>query len=103
VKNNNLGQEDLCEDFFAYNLAKGTLYDGGTRLFLQNGTYKIHTTKNYLCMLFICSLELYLLFVAYIQILVLKLGLQTSRVESSRAGLNSNSTHENSSRIEPSS
>jgi hypothetical protein len=95
VKNNNLGQEDLCEDFFAYNLAKGTLYDGGTRLFLQNGTYKIHTTKNYLCMLFICSLELYLLFVAYIQILVLKLGLQTSR-----AGLNSNSTHENSSRVE---
>jgi hypothetical protein len=95
VKNNNLGQEDLCEDFFAYNLAKGTLYDGGTRLFLQNGTYKIHTTKNYLCMLFICSLELYLLFVAYIQILVLKLGLQTSR-----AGLNSNSTYENSSRVE---
>ncbi|KAL5982937.1 hypothetical protein ACLOJK_017017 [Asimina triloba] len=25
------GQEDLCEDFFAYNRAKGTLYDGETR------------------------------------------------------------------------
>ncbi|KAF6139360.1 hypothetical protein GIB67_026202 [Kingdonia uniflora] len=30
------GQEDLCEDFFAYNRAKGTLYDGQTRLFLRN-------------------------------------------------------------------
>ncbi|CAN4115325.1 unnamed protein product [Withania somnifera] len=27
-------QDDLCEDFFAYNRAKGTLYDGETRLFL---------------------------------------------------------------------
>lgn len=27
------GQDDLCEDFFAYNRAKGTLYDGETRLF----------------------------------------------------------------------
>ncbi|XP_078153113.1 uncharacterized protein LOC144548311 [Carex rostrata] len=31
------GQEDLCEAFFAYNRAKGTLYDGETRLFLRNG------------------------------------------------------------------
>ncbi|KAJ4775716.1 alcohol dehydrogenase [Rhynchospora pubera] len=31
------GQEDLCEPFFAYNRAKGTLYDGETRLFLRNG------------------------------------------------------------------
>ncbi|CAO2177520.1 unnamed protein product [Urochloa humidicola] len=31
------GQEDLCESFFAYNRAKGTLYDGETRLFLRNG------------------------------------------------------------------
>lgn len=30
------GQDDLCEDFFAYNRAKGTLYDGETRLFLLN-------------------------------------------------------------------
>ncbi|KAL0927785.1 hypothetical protein M5K25_001995 [Dendrobium thyrsiflorum] len=30
------GQEDLCEAFFAYNRAKGTLYDGQTRLFLRN-------------------------------------------------------------------
>ncbi|KAJ6805516.1 putative alcohol dehydrogenase [Iris pallida] len=30
------GQEDLCEAFFAYNRAKGTLYDGETRLFLRN-------------------------------------------------------------------
>ncbi|XP_078441021.1 groES-like zinc-binding alcohol dehydrogenase family protein [Wolffia australiana] len=29
------GQEDLCEDFFAFNRAKGTLYDGETRLFLR--------------------------------------------------------------------
>ncbi|KAL3630261.1 hypothetical protein CASFOL_023245 [Castilleja foliolosa] len=30
------GQDDLCESFFAYNRAKGTLYDGETRLFLRN-------------------------------------------------------------------
>ncbi|KAK8960373.1 Cinnamyl alcohol dehydrogenase 8 [Platanthera guangdongensis] len=30
------GQEDLCEAFFALNRAKGTLYDGQTRLFLRN-------------------------------------------------------------------
>ncbi|XP_057970445.1 uncharacterized protein LOC131159501 [Malania oleifera] len=30
------GQDDLCEAFFAYNRAKGTLYDGETRLFLRN-------------------------------------------------------------------
>lgn len=29
------GQDDLCEAFFAYNRAKGTLYDGETRLFLR--------------------------------------------------------------------
>ncbi|OMO89762.1 Alcohol dehydrogenase superfamily, zinc-type [Corchorus capsularis] len=29
------GHDDLCEDFFAYNRAKGTLYDGETRLFLR--------------------------------------------------------------------
>ncbi|KAK6150831.1 hypothetical protein DH2020_015763 [Rehmannia glutinosa] len=30
------GQDDLCESFFAYNRAKGTLYDGETRLFLRS-------------------------------------------------------------------
>ncbi|TQD73094.1 hypothetical protein C1H46_041371 [Malus baccata] len=30
------GHDDLCEDFFAYNRAKGTLYDGETRLFLRS-------------------------------------------------------------------
>lgn len=30
------GQEDLCEPFFTYNRAKGTLYDGETRLFLRS-------------------------------------------------------------------
>ncbi|XAR62776.1 Succinate-semialdehyde dehydrogenase (acetylating) [Bertholletia excelsa] len=30
------GQDDLCASFFAYNRAKGTLYDGETRLFLCN-------------------------------------------------------------------
>uniref|UniRef100_A0A6N2LHB7 Alcohol dehydrogenase-like N-terminal domain-containing protein n=1 Tax=Salix viminalis TaxID=40686 RepID=A0A6N2LHB7_SALVM len=30
------GHDDLCEDFFAYNRSKGTLYDGETRLFLRN-------------------------------------------------------------------
>lgn len=30
------GQDDLCEEFFAYNRAKGTLYDGETRLFLRS-------------------------------------------------------------------
>ncbi|XP_047148623.1 alcohol dehydrogenase [Vigna umbellata] len=30
------GHDDLCEAFFAYNRAKGTLYDGETRLFLRN-------------------------------------------------------------------
>ncbi|KAK9134679.1 hypothetical protein Syun_014009 [Stephania yunnanensis] len=29
------GQDDLCEAFFAYNRAKGVLYDGETRLFLR--------------------------------------------------------------------
>ncbi|KAL1539035.1 all-trans-retinol dehydrogenase [NAD(+)] ADH1B-like [Salvia divinorum] len=29
------GEDDLCEPFFAYNRAKGTLYDGETRLFLR--------------------------------------------------------------------
>lgn len=32
----NKGQDDLCEAFFAYNRARGTLYDGETRLFLRN-------------------------------------------------------------------
>jgi len=36
------GQEDLCESFFAYNRAKGTLCDGETRLFLRsNGNLRI--------------------------------------------------------------
>jgi hypothetical protein len=36
------GQEDLCEPFFAYNRAKGTLYDGETRLFLRgNGSLNV--------------------------------------------------------------
>ncbi|CAA7034912.1 unnamed protein product [Microthlaspi erraticum] len=30
------GHDDLCEDFFAFNRAKGTLYDGETRLFLRH-------------------------------------------------------------------
>nr|GMC60964.1 alcohol dehydrogenase 1B [Ipomoea batatas] len=30
------GQDDLCEAFFAYNRAKGTLYDGETRLFFRS-------------------------------------------------------------------
>ncbi|GAV61064.1 ADH_zinc_N domain-containing protein/ADH_N domain-containing protein [Cephalotus follicularis] len=30
------GHDDLCEDFFAYNRANGTLYDGETRLFLRS-------------------------------------------------------------------
>ncbi|KAG4998888.1 hypothetical protein JHK87_019960 [Glycine soja] len=30
------GHDDLCEAFFAYNRAKGTLYDGETRLFFRN-------------------------------------------------------------------
>ncbi|XP_075498426.1 uncharacterized protein LOC142536905 [Primulina tabacum] len=30
------GQDDLCESFFEYNRAKGTLYDGETRLFFRH-------------------------------------------------------------------
>jgi Zn-dependent alcohol dehydrogenase len=30
------GEDELCEDFSAYNRAKGTLYDGETRLFLRS-------------------------------------------------------------------
>lgn len=42
------GQEDLCESFFAYNRAKGTLYDGETRLFLRgNGNFSV--TQQYNC------------------------------------------------------
>ena len=34
------GEDELCDDFFAYNRAKGTLFDGETRLFLRNsGNY----------------------------------------------------------------
>jgi hypothetical protein len=43
------GQEDLCESFFAYNRAKGTLYDGETRLFLRgNGKHTriMHVTHH---------------------------------------------------------
>ncbi|KAG2251549.1 hypothetical protein Bca52824_081685 [Brassica carinata] len=32
--------DDLCEDFFVYNRAKGTLYDGETRLFLRHDDKK---------------------------------------------------------------
>ncbi|CAM8929280.1 unnamed protein product [Rhodiola kirilowii] len=32
----NRGQEDICEPFFTYNRAQGTLYDGETRLFLRS-------------------------------------------------------------------
>ncbi len=32
------GQDDLCEKFFAYNRLKGTLYDGETRLWRDDGT-----------------------------------------------------------------
>ncbi|GAA2776285.1 zinc-binding dehydrogenase [Saccharopolyspora taberi] len=31
------GDEEICERFFAYNRAKGQLYDGGTRLFRAGG------------------------------------------------------------------
>lgn len=34
------GHDDLCEDFFAFNRAKGTLYDGETRLFLRHDGIK---------------------------------------------------------------
>ncbi|CAL5423591.1 unnamed protein product [Camellia sinensis] len=37
----NKGQDDLCEDFFASNRAKGTLYDGETRLFLRNSGNRV--------------------------------------------------------------
>ncbi|KAK6944280.1 Alcohol dehydrogenase, N-terminal [Dillenia turbinata] len=30
------GQDDLCEPFFTYNRAKGTLYDGETRIFFRD-------------------------------------------------------------------
>nr|POE59423.1 succinate-semialdehyde dehydrogenase (acetylating) [Quercus suber] len=30
-----MGEDELCNDFFAYNRAKGTLFDGETRLFLR--------------------------------------------------------------------
>ncbi|CAA2986048.1 alcohol dehydrogenase 1B [Olea europaea subsp. europaea] len=36
------GQDDLCESFFAYNRAKGTLYDGETRLFLRNNDKPVY-------------------------------------------------------------
>ncbi|CAL5330334.1 unnamed protein product [Camellia sinensis] len=36
----NKGHDDLCEDFFAYKRAKGTLYDGETRLFLRNSEFR---------------------------------------------------------------
>lgn len=32
------GRDDLCETYFALNRTKGTLYDGETRLFRQDGT-----------------------------------------------------------------
>ncbi|HYF00909.1 MAG TPA: alcohol dehydrogenase catalytic domain-containing protein [Planctomycetota bacterium] len=32
------GRDDLCETYFAMNRAKGTLYDGQTRLFREDGT-----------------------------------------------------------------
>ncbi|KAM7518039.1 hypothetical protein LguiB_017001 [Lonicera macranthoides] len=38
----NKGQEDLCEAFFAYNRAKGTLYDGETRLFLRSNSKPVY-------------------------------------------------------------
>ncbi|KAL5566355.1 hypothetical protein UlMin_029519 [Ulmus minor] len=36
------GHDDLCEDFFAYNRAKGTLYDGETRLFLRSNEKPVY-------------------------------------------------------------
>eukprot|EP01018_Ginkgo_biloba_P023783 Gb_00946 [translate_table: standard] len=36
------GQEDLCEPFFEYNRAKGTLYDGETRLFLWSNDKPVY-------------------------------------------------------------
>ncbi|CAI9113167.1 OLC1v1013718C1 [Oldenlandia corymbosa var. corymbosa] len=36
------GQDDLCESFFAYNRAKGTLYDGETRLFLRSNDKPVY-------------------------------------------------------------
>lgn len=41
------GEDDLCEPFFAYNRAKGTLYDGETRLFLR-GTRTFLTYYSFL-------------------------------------------------------
>ncbi|XP_059624516.1 uncharacterized protein LOC132267368 [Cornus florida] len=38
----NQGYDDLCEAFFAYNRAKGTLYDGETRLFLRSNDKPIY-------------------------------------------------------------
>ncbi|XP_031109036.1 uncharacterized protein LOC116013427 isoform X2 [Ipomoea triloba] len=37
------GQDDLCEAFFAYNRAKGTLYDGETRLFFRSSGCAVFT------------------------------------------------------------
>ncbi|KAL6534091.1 hypothetical protein OROHE_013924 [Orobanche hederae] len=36
------GEDDLCESFFAYNRAKGTLYDGETCLFLRGSGKSVH-------------------------------------------------------------
>ncbi|KAJ3681439.1 hypothetical protein LUZ60_015928 [Juncus effusus] len=36
------GQEDLCDLFFEYNRAKGTLYDGETRLFLKSNRKPVY-------------------------------------------------------------
>ncbi|KAH6825536.1 GroES-like zinc-binding alcohol dehydrogenase family protein [Perilla frutescens var. hirtella] len=36
------GEDDLCEPFFAYNRAKGTLYDGETRLFLRGSRKPVY-------------------------------------------------------------
>uniref|UniRef100_A0A2N9IA52 Enoyl reductase (ER) domain-containing protein n=1 Tax=Fagus sylvatica TaxID=28930 RepID=A0A2N9IA52_FAGSY len=35
------GEDELCEDFSAYNRAKGTLYDGETRLFLRSSAHAL--------------------------------------------------------------
>ncbi|CAN6901256.1 unnamed protein product [Brassica oleracea] len=37
------GHDDLCEDFFAYNRAKGTLYDGETCLFCKHDCCAVFT------------------------------------------------------------
>lgn len=47
------GQDDLCEAFFAYNRAKGTLYDGETRLFFRSSGNMLGFITFIVCKLFV--------------------------------------------------